>query len=599
MDASNRLGKYELESKIAVGGMAEIWLAKQVGPAGFAKTQVIKRILPNLAQDAKFVEMFLDEARIAANLEHPNIVRISDLGEADGSYYIAMEYIDGPDLDYVIERATQLDVLVSQTVAARIVADMLAGLDYAHHFQDSQGELLNLVHRDISPHNVLISANGVVKVCDFGVAKAATSRHKTQAGAVKGKFAYMSPEQIAAQPLDGRSDVFAAGIVLYELTTNQRPFGDEGELLAVTAILTQQPTDPREFVADFPADLEEIIMRALAKNRDERYADAREMQEALERFIQSQGQIVGAREVAEYIQDLFSARPSFWNRSEDPPPLAPRFDGADNEHWETSLTNTRNRPRTRTPSDAKKPPVDRPAAKPPVSPSPKPDPPQAKDPAPVPHDPPVSPGGSGGPNPMMLMGVAAGLLVLVLTLIGGGVWYVVNHGEGNTPEPAPEPEAIVTKDGGDEPPEPEPSTPIDNNPMPLGPVVIITTPSSTVFFHDEKKGVTPVNLRLPPGQQTVYLRNARKGISKEVTFFVKPGKVTEVSETFEFGFVRLKLPKGEKDVWLDNHKLEGDLSKRVPLNVGEHKLRLKRPSGKVIEKTVSIEESKEKTLTFP
>ena len=295
MSASESLGKYRLEQKIAIGGMAEIWLARQEGPAGFSKRLVIKRILPNLATDDKFVQMFLDEARVAALLEHPNIVRISDLGQVDDSYFIAMEFIDGPDLDYLIVRTRQLSAHVPSVIAARLVADALNGLDYAHNFANEEGQPLGLVHRDISPHNVLISSTGVAKVCDFGVAKAATSKHQTQAGAVKGKFAYMSPEQIAAKPLDGRSDVFAMGIVLYELATGSPPFGDQGELMAVTAILTQQPTDPREFVQDFPAPLEQIIQKALAKNRDSRYASAREMQLDLERFIQATGQLVTPR----------------------------------------------------------------------------------------------------------------------------------------------------------------------------------------------------------------------------------------------------------------------------------------------------------------
>ncbi|MEL6182338.1 MAG: serine/threonine-protein kinase, partial [Myxococcota bacterium] len=212
MDTATRLGKYSLKRKLATGGMAEIWLAEQQGPAGFAKTLVIKRILPHLADDSKFVEMFLDEARLAAKLEHPHIVRISDLGLADGSYFIAMEFIDGPDLDYIIERAEQLGTRVPLPIAARIMADSLAGLEFAHTFVDEQGNPMNLVHRDISPHNILVNRAGVSKIVDFGVAKAASSTHKTQTGAIKGKFAYMSPEQIANNPLDGRSDVFAMGI---------------------------------------------------------------------------------------------------------------------------------------------------------------------------------------------------------------------------------------------------------------------------------------------------------------------------------------------------------------------------------------------------
>ena len=318
MSSHQRLGPYSLDTLLAVGGMAEIWLAHREGPAGFSKRLVIKRILPTMSQDEKFREMFLDEARVAANFEHPHIVRVFELGEVDGTYFIAMEYVDGPDLDYIIERATQLATNVPPIIAARIVADALAGLDYVHNITDSQGEEMGLVHRDISPHNVMVTQSGVVKVCDFGVAKASNSKHKTQAGTVKGKFAYMSPEQIAAKPLDGRSDLFAMGIVLYELSTNQRPFGEADELLAVTAILTQKPQDPTQFVEDFPADLNAVIQRALSKNRDERYASAREMQADLEAYIQSAGELVSARHIAEYVSDLISEAPSFYDG--DPPP---------------------------------------------------------------------------------------------------------------------------------------------------------------------------------------------------------------------------------------------------------------------------------------
>lgn len=307
---SRTLGRYILDRKLATGGMAEIWLGHQQGPANFEKQVVIKKILPHLAEDPKFIEMFLDEARLAAKLSHANIVQIFDLGDADGDYFIAMEFIDGHDVHALIERATAVGATFSPAVAARIVADACVGLDYAHTFRDRDGTPVQLVHRDVSPQNILVSNDGIVKLVDFGVAKAATSSHKTQTGAVKGKLSYMSPEQIGGNRIDGRSDIFALGIVLYELVTGRRPFGHESELLAITAILNEHPPRPCEVVYNMPPELEAVILKALEKDPEQRYQSASEMQLALEHVLRRMGAILTPREVRTYIDDLFSESPS-------------------------------------------------------------------------------------------------------------------------------------------------------------------------------------------------------------------------------------------------------------------------------------------------
>ncbi len=263
MSEGTQLGKYTLKRQLATGGMAEIWLGEQRGPGGFTKELVVKRILPHLANDEKFVQMFLDEARLAAQLTHPNIVQIFDLGEADGSYFIAMEYIRGHDLAQLREAGRAMGAPLDWLAAARIVADACAGLDYAHNFADSRGRPMNLVHRDVSPQNILVSDQGAVKLVDFGVAKAATSTHKTQTGAVKGKFAYMSPEQIRGEKLDGRSDLFAMGIVLFELLTGRRPFGADSELMALTAIMHHPAPDVQEINPNIPQPLRDVVAKAL------------------------------------------------------------------------------------------------------------------------------------------------------------------------------------------------------------------------------------------------------------------------------------------------------------------------------------------------
>lgn len=306
-----QIGKYRLIRKIAQGGMAEIFLANQTGPVGFNKTLVIKRILPHLAEDPKFVDMFLDEARIAAQFNHPNVVQIFDLGEVDEQYFIAMEYIDGYDLAQVAERASEFGRNVPPPVVARVIADALKGLNYAHTFKDpTTGEPLNLVHRDISPHNILVNKDGGAKIVDFGVAKAKTSSVKTQTGAVKGKFSYMAPEQIAGEELDGRVDLFAMGITLFELATGRRPFGSDNDLMALTAIINDPPPRPSEIEDGFPDDLEHIILKALEKDRDDRYPTALDMQRDLETYLQRTGLLISQHEVAQYIEDLFSDTPS-------------------------------------------------------------------------------------------------------------------------------------------------------------------------------------------------------------------------------------------------------------------------------------------------
>ncbi len=297
------LGKYTLVRHIATGGMAEIWLAEQSGPGGFNKELVIKRILPHLATDTLFTGMFLDEARLVAQLTHPHIGQIFELGEIDGSYFIAMEYIDGVDLSKLLLLLQGVGRAIPVEYAVKIVCDVLAALDYAHEFADRDGSPLGLVHRDISPQNVLVSNDGAVKLVDFGVAKAADNSTKTQAGGVKGKFAYMSPEQIQGDSnLDRRVDVFAAGVLLSELLTGTKPFGDE--LMAVSQILKADAPDPRMLRPDIPEALVGIIFRALMKDRNERYQSAEAMLSDLEAFVYGHGLSVSARDLSVFIREL-------------------------------------------------------------------------------------------------------------------------------------------------------------------------------------------------------------------------------------------------------------------------------------------------------
>lgn len=302
MEATQHLGKFTLVRHIATGGMAEIWLAEQVGPGGFAKELVIKRILPHLARDQQFTTMFLDEARLVAQLAHPKIAQIYELGEIDGHYFIAMEYVSGFDVASLIELSRTTNKPIPIGIAVKLMVDTLEALDYAHDFTSRDGQPYHLVHRDVTPHNVLVSHDGIVKLVDFGVARAKQNQSKTQTGAVKGKFAYMAPEQIQNRELDRRVDIFATGVMLFEMLTLQKPFGED--LVAVSNILSTNPPPIRTLRPDVPPAVEAVILKALAKNPDERYADAHLMMIDLQNYLRSSGEFVGDREVASFLREL-------------------------------------------------------------------------------------------------------------------------------------------------------------------------------------------------------------------------------------------------------------------------------------------------------
>ncbi len=300
-------GKYQLVKKLATGGMAEVWLAMQTGIEGFNRHVVMKRILPHLAEDPEFVQMFLNEAKIASRFNHPNIAQIYDLGEQNGQYFIAMEYIHGEDIGRIMRRAWNTGQWVAQSVSLRMISDACQGLYYAHSRTDERGQPLRVVHRDISPQNILVSFDGSTKVVDFGIAKAADQNALTKSGAIKGKFAYMAPEQAAGKTLDARSDIFALGLVLYELLTGVRPLKRDSELATLQAAL-ECDIEPPSAVAEVPAELDEVVMRAIAKSPDARYRDARQMQMALEEFLVVQGTVTTSVQVSQLMETLFADR---------------------------------------------------------------------------------------------------------------------------------------------------------------------------------------------------------------------------------------------------------------------------------------------------
>ena len=279
------LGPYVLLEQIAVGGMAEIYMAKIRGVAGFEKFLCLKIIHPNYADDEHFIEMLIDEAKIAVGLNHVNIVQIFDLGRDGRTYFIAMEYIDGADLFKIMRRLSEKDVDVPIDTAAFIAQEICTGLDYAHRKRDEQGRPLGIIHRDISPQNILISAAGEVKIVDFGIAKAASRSRKTQAGVIKGKYYYMSPEQAWGDPVDQRTDVFSTGIILYEVLTGQMLYLEEDMHRLVDMVRKADIPRPSVRRAEIPPQLETIVMKALAKRPADRWQTAHEFQAALTNFL--------------------------------------------------------------------------------------------------------------------------------------------------------------------------------------------------------------------------------------------------------------------------------------------------------------------------
>ncbi|MBI5494711.1 MAG: serine/threonine protein kinase [Deltaproteobacteria bacterium] len=292
---------YQVLGLLAQGGMAEVYLARR----GAGPPVVIKRIRPNLVSDPQFVRMFLDEASVARRLEHPNIVRVFDVGDEGGVHALVMEFLDGRNLLRVARACYQRRAYVPYELMGRIVADSLAGLEHAHTLRAEDGSHLNLVHRDMSPENIVITYEGQVKVVDFGIAKAANMEGRTQQGVIKGKLGYVAPEAITGEKLDGRADVFAMGVTLYELLTYTVPFSGTNEVEVLTAITTRDPQSPRALNPSVPVALDQICMRALEKNRVKRWASAGEMKNALETFVKGTGKGSTQSYVAAFMEALF------------------------------------------------------------------------------------------------------------------------------------------------------------------------------------------------------------------------------------------------------------------------------------------------------
>lgn len=415
-------GQYELIEHIATGGMAEVYKARMKGLEGFQKIVAIKRILPHLTDNDEFVTMFIDEAKLAAQLQHPNIIHIYDLGKIERSYYIAMEYIDGLDLRSILNKLQAKGERFPLPLALYVGARLADALDYAHRKRDFKGQAMALVHRDVSPQNVLISYEGEIKLCDFGIAKAASKASHTRAGALKGKLQYMSPEQAWGKDLDHRSDIFSLGLVLYEMIVGRKAFSGDSELSILEQVRSPRLVPPREVDPTIPPEVEQILLKALKEKREERYQSAADMAKDLEAAMRAFEPTPSAAQLAAFLCDL---------QGRERPALA------------TEAAATVKLPVT-------PPPARPPEPQPPAAPEPKPAP------APVP---PVTipeleeaPPARRGPSPLV-WGVPAVLLVAV------AAYFLFGRGKPpESPLPAPTPEAQEVAQAESQPPG-SPATP--------------------------------------------------------------------------------------------------------------------------------------------
>jgi len=301
-------GTYHLLAQLAAGGMAEIWLAHRGKADGKSELVVVKKMLERLAGDKKYLEMFIDEARVTSRLDHPNIVRVIETGRSRGSVFIILEYLEGESLGYLARKASEQERHLPPELAAGIAAQVCDALEYAHRAVDARGKPLHIIHRDISPGNIIVLYNGRVKLVDFGIAQAADKMHLTRTGVTKGKLAYMSPEQATGRKLDGRSDIFSLGIVLWELLARKRLFHHEVELHTLRAIAACEIPSIREIRPDVPAELEAVAVRALAKTPKERFATAGQMGAALRTSLRKLGMTAVEPKIRAFYQTALSER---------------------------------------------------------------------------------------------------------------------------------------------------------------------------------------------------------------------------------------------------------------------------------------------------
>jgi serine/threonine protein kinase len=572
-------GKYEIQHRLAIGGMGEVFYALQKGVPGFERPVILKSLLPELAQQEGFIDQFLDEARVAATLNHPNVVSIFEVGQWNGTYYLAMEYIRGRNLSQILRKALEQQQQVPPLVAARIVRDAALGLDHAHRASDSSGQPLHVVHRDISPQNIMVREDGLTTVVDFGIARATNRATRTATGALKGKLAYMAPEQVLAADVGPAVDQFALGVVLWELLTHRRLFKAERDIDVVSKVL-EEPIPLPSSVLPVPPALEAVTMRMLERDVARRFPSCAEVAAALDAALAALG---GAESPADFMRRLGTdelvvktkATPQGQNNfviALKPHPSAPSAGGR--------------------------------------GPTPPPPPEPTRDVAPV--ETPRSPRG-------LVLGLGAVLLVGV-----GALGWVATRPPPTTPRVEVPPE-VVARPAVPEPlppvPEPPPVTP-PPEPTALAParlVLTTTPPKATVRVDGKPLGLSPQTVELAPGE-THYLLIEKPGhrrVEQDVT--LAPGETKELTVKLtalegarptatplpapgpaEPGFLTLETEPWTK-VSVDGEPLGSTplFKKRLP--AGKHQLVLVNEGANVNEKrvvTISPNETTKLKLTL-
>ena len=547
--SSGMAGPYHLALEIASGGMATVYLAVH-GLEGFQNTVAVKRIHPHLAKDKQFVDMFVDEAHIAARINHPYVCRVFDFGKTgDNSYYIAMEFLRGEPLSRVFKTLTPERIAHPRhpAIIARVIANLAEGLHAAHTLKDTRGQCLDVVHRDVTPQNLFVLCDGTVRVTDFGIARARVRSHQTEGGRIKGKLSYMSPEQLNQQPVDCRSDLWSLGVVTWELLTGRRLFRATSEGETVLSVLSRPIPPPSRFAGGVPRQLDAIVLRALSRDPELRYASARELVRALETFLASAGDTVPTMDVAEWVEDLF---PGVAKRSDGlielahavlPPerrqslraPTLPVIGPSNIEKLRTPAPTRRRKSLLSLPMAAEKAVSELPWGRAGLltaalvagvvgvllfarathrEPAPRP----------APSPPSATPNAKAAP-------AAAPAAVRVLA----------------APDPKPEkaPEKPASSEHGPAPSKPSAPRPASSAAAPsssagakatgterLGSVQLMTKNGrAEVFFGGRSMGVTPVTLDLPPGPASLTLEPVNGGEPQSVTVAIKVGTVSFIT----------------------------------------------------------------------
>ncbi|MHB8873623.1 MAG: protein kinase domain-containing protein [Myxococcaceae bacterium] len=531
--SSNLSGRYRILSKLASGGMAEVYRAVLSGPEGFEKPSVVKRMLPELARQERYRQMFVDEARLMASLNHRNVVGVLDFGlQPDGSYFIALEYVDGVDL----AKALRAHQKLPPALAVHIVESVLDGLGYVHGRRSASGEPLSIVHRDVSPQNVLLGRDGDVKLGDFGIAKGLASAERTSPGTIKGKLAYMSPEQANAAPLDGRSDLFSAGVVLYEALLGRRPFEGESEIALWKVVAEARVPDPLFLDPSLDPALAAVLRKALSREPAQRYANAEEM--ALALLGCAHDGAAGPAEVGRLVVETLAAQQAgdIASGLVDPRDVIEEPFGA-------ALLESRGAGEPpRGPTTA----VERPAP--------------ARRGSPEAETRPLRPPTAKGRGSRWVL---AGLAVAAVIMGGaGGAWLLRER----SPAERPRPTAAAGAPGPAAEPAPVPPTPVRSNPpeptlepparagsakapghragprpaarteTPLEParIDVNSTPWANVSVDGVPRGSTPLYaLALAPGRHVLHLANPLSKQAVTMTVDLKPGEVRVIPVNLE------------------------------------------------------------------